>query len=366
MNKSFNPKYDDNKKDGVIYIDRVIKNSPSSNEYRAIYTLIDEEKTFLTKKNTTIPQKKVKFDIIKEEVLYESPGGQQKIFCWLTESNKYTAIRIARRTNKGVFGSQEITLTPKAIKVLKKFLDEINLIDMDKKWPYQIPIKDTSEKTEYKMLSDEQFKMLMEENISSIDTFHRILTIRKMEEGIEQLEDIIKKRNNESKERKSEKEIESFLKEHLWMFGNEYTTFIKSGIINSKNILDVMPKNIRNFVDIIELKLPKEKLFNWDNSHKNYYPSAELTKVIAQTQNYIFELEQKYNDSKFQDQEDCTIIRPKATIVFGSTEKLLDEEEKYLRILNSSYHNIKIITYQQLLEKAKNTFDILNVKKEKE
>lgn len=32
---------------------------------------------------------------------------------------------------------------------------------------------------------------------------------------------------------------------------------------------------------------------------------------------------------------------------------------QYLRVLNSSYHNIKIITYQQLLAKAKNSLSLL-------
>jgi len=36
---------------------------------------------------------------------------------------------------------------------------------------------------------------------------------------------------------------------------------------------------------------------------------------------------------------------------------LSDDEKKYLRVLNSSFHNLQIITYQQLLEKARNTID---------
>ena len=38
--------------------------------------------------------------------------------------------------------------------------------------------------------------------------------------------------------------------------------------------------------------------------------------------------------------------------------ELNSEERRYLRILNSSYHNLQIMTYQQLLQMAKNILTI--------
>lgn len=124
--------------------------------------------------------------------------------------------------------------------------------------------------------------------------------------------------------------------------------------INSKNILDGIPKNLENFIDVIEVKLSEVQLFHYDKGHNNYYPSSELTKAIAQTQNYIFELEKMTINEKFQLDNDCKIIKPRVIILIGTKGDLCEEEQQYLRILNSSFHNIVIITYQQLLEKAKN------------
>ena len=148
------------------------------------------------------------------------------------------------------------------------------------------------------------------------------------------------------------------------MFGNDYALFIDDEKINAENILDLVPKNLESYIDIIEVKLPDEKLFIFDNSHNNWYPAASLTKAIAQTQNYIFELESKINDQLYQKENNCKIIRPKGIILVGSKEELSEEENKYLRILNSSFHNLQIITYQQLLEKAKNTISYLSIIKE--
>ncbi len=123
--------------------------------------------------------------------------------------------------------------------------------------------------------------------------------------------------------------------------------------------MDIIPINIESFVDIIEVKLPNEDLFNFDESHSNYYAKSGLTKAIAQTQNYIFELENKTKDKEYQEKNSCKIIRPRGIVLFGSNRELNEEETKYLRILNSSYHNIKIMTYQQLLDRAQNTIRLI-------
>lgn len=65
------------------------------------------------------------------------------------------------------------------------------------------------------------------------------------------------------------------------------------------------------------------------------------------------------SDTQYQIENDCKIIRPKGIILFGAEEELQEDEKQYLRILNSSYHNIQIITYQQLLDKARNTLKII-------
>lgn len=100
--------------------------------------------------------------------------------------------------------------------------------------------------------------------------------------------------------------------------------------------------------------MPEVELFHKDTGHHNYYSSSDLTKAIAQTQNYIFELEKMTTNEKYQENNNCKIIKPRGIILIGTKNELNDDEKQYLRILNSSYHNLHILTYQQLLEKAKN------------
>ena len=356
--KGFEPQYDDNKDEDVIYFGKAVPNADGS-EYRKMELFIGQSDNYLSEKNKDYEAEPVEFTKKEDIVLYHSTSGQQKIHCWLTETKygkRITALNISRRTGKGVYGSQEVTLTVDAINALKLFLNNLHFIDTLSKRPFKVPFSDlegSQDAFQAQAISDDEFNELIKANINSTDDFYKLLSVQKMELSISRLEGII------SGDYDNEVSIQKFLKENMWMFGNDYAFVVENGKINAKNILDLIPKDLESYIDIIEVKLPNEALFNFDNSHKNYYSTSNLTKAIAQTQNYIFELENKTLDEEYQNKNNCKIVRPQGVILFGSENELSDEEKKYLRILNSSYHNLKIITYQQLLEKAKNAIGFI-------
>ena len=352
--KGFDPKYDDNKKPNIMYFSKATSKDDGSS-YRKVELLIDEDVSYLSEKNKETGSKPVDFSIKDNVTLFQSSGGQQKIQCWLTEttSGKYIqAVHISRRTGKGVYGSQEVTLPFEAIFVLREFLNNLTLVGTRDRTQIPITVKSTSGETRQQIVSEREFVELIKANIKSTDDFYKLLSIQKMELSVERLERII------AGEYKNEVEIQHFLKENIWMFGNDYVYIVENGKVNPQNILDMAPQDFESYIDIIEVKLPTEKLFNFDESHNNFFTTSHLTKAIAQTQNYIFELEKKTVDKEYQNENSCKVVRPKGIILFGSQEPLEDGERQYLRILNSSYHNLKIITFQQLLEKAKNTLRI--------
>ena len=355
----FEPKFDDNKKSGIVYMGKNIKDSNGS-AYRKVEVIIDLEESYLSDKNKEPGSTPVGFAVKENVVLYSSLSGQQKIQCWLMESvsgKKLDAIHISRRTGRGVYGSQEVTLTLPEIVILKDFIDNLYYVDMTNKSAMKIPISELNrsiKSSSLKILSEEEFAGLIRANLKSTDDFYRLLSLQKMDIAVERLENIL------SGDYINEVSIQKFLRENIWMFGNDYVFVVEENKINANNILDLIPQNIESYIDIIEVKLPNEKLFAFDSSHHNYYPTSNLTRAISQTQNYVFELENKVNDEKYQQKNNCKIIRPRGIILYGSDIELNDDEKKYLRILNASYHNLQIVTYQQLLEKAKNTIKFQN------
>lgn len=353
--KGFVPQYDDKKQVDKILFGKAIPKGDGT-YYRKAEMIVNQNTTYLSSKNKDINSEEVVGNIKDEIILYESDGGQQKIHCWLieTETRKYpTSITISRRTGKGAYGSQEVTLLPETALKFRAFLNNITFVDTSNKGKFAYDIKADEMKTSSKkMITVKEFEELIKENIDSIDDFYSLLIIKKRRVALERFKDII------NGDYKNEVDIQHFLKMNLWLFGNEYSFVVENNKINSNNILDVIPRNIENCVDIIEVKLPNEKLFNFDESHKNFYPTSHLTKAISQVQNYIFEFENKAGDAVYQRENDCLIIKPRAIILIGSKEELSADEMKYLRILNSSYHNISIVTYQQLLSRAENMLKI--------
>ncbi|MDD4816180.1 MAG: DUF4263 domain-containing protein [Clostridia bacterium] len=359
MNTLFDPDYDDKKKQDSLLLRPTIWSDSSSAKHRKVEMLYDEDCNISEKRRTLEPGIEGKMTIIKEYPVEIFKGGQQKLVCdvisyhpddWEEYGKKGAlAIKIARRCKRGVYGNQEISLTLENALKVKSFIEQIfQLNEIFDKNIRQIPLNSLSPDFNTIEVNRADFNKIIQHNLVYIDYYDDIVSLHKRKMAIEQLK-IYAKGEGYS----HETQISKFFKKNLWFFNSEYVFFSNIDIINPENIADILPINIENFIDIIEVKLPTEKLFNFDKSHNNYYPTHSLNMAISQTQNYLFNLE-KQNTRK--NDFESKIIKPKATIVIGSSLDLSQEEKKYLRILNSSYHNINIVTYQQLIDKAESLF----------
>ena len=68
----------------------------------------------------------------------------------------------------------------------------------------------------------------------------------------------------------------------------------------------------------------------------------------------IYEVEREANSIKFLERVGYVkTIKPRCILIFGSSDKWNDEQKEAYRILNSSYHNLSIMTYDHVLNRAK-------------
>jgi len=351
----FDPRFDDKKEKNTINLG-VAKFNKDGSSYRMIDMMLEPEKTM------------VKVKIKDALVLRGEEGGRQKISCWLTEypdgSKTAMALNIDNITKNGnIYGDQQICLHGGDVKKLRVFIDTFLDIDTKNKRPFSIPYENLEELHKVKQeirekISKFSIKEMSElfSNIDNIEDVAKISGIKQKSQSLKRFKGII------DGNYKNEKEIENFLEDNLWILGNEFSVFIPEKQINKENILDLIPSNYEGFIDVVELKTPKEKLFNEDSSHNNLYPSSHLTKAISQTQNYLFELEKMTESEEYEKNNNCKIIKPRGLIIYGSETELTLEEIKYLRILNSSYHNISIYTYQQIYKRAENILEAITQK----
>ena len=84
-----------------------------------------------------------------------------------------------------------------------------------------------------------------------------------------------------------------------------------------------------------------------------------ITAAIVQCLNYLYRIELQSNSVDFLERVEGTkTVKPQCLLVYGRSNEWGEEELKALRILNASYHQLHIITYDQLFVRAKQLLGI--------
>jgi hypothetical protein len=147
-----------------------------------------------------------------------------------------------------------------------------------------------------------------------------------------------------------------WFKNNSWVLGSEFVRILDDRKIDTENISDYLMEAYDGFLDIIEIKKPGGSLQFWSSQkdHDNYVPHSDLIKAITQTANYIYEVEREMNSIKFLNRTGhVPVVKPRAVLIYGRSNDWDGEKRKSYRILNASYHNITILTYDHVLERAK-------------
>ncbi len=175
------------------------------------------------------------------------------------------------------------------------------------------------------------------------------------------------------------------------IFGVPALLNIKKYVISaqghSKSQFDLLLINILSDIEVVELKRPDEILLDYDASRGKFYPSKTLGIAVAQSERYISALYRghdadlkiegvtirEYIESQISGTVTLSICRPKALIVIGTIQKIVElyselpekirtkvtkadyeknAEDAYKEI-KASLKNIDITTYTELVEGAR-------------
>lgn len=158
-----------------------------------------------------------------------------------------------------------------------------------------------------------------------------------------------------------EQKWQEWLKQNDWVLGSEFVRILDEREVDTANITDYLMQAYDGFLDIIEIKRPEGNLHFWTDTqyHGNYVPSSDLTKAITQATKYIYEVEREANSVKFLERVgNVKTIKPRCVLIFGRSNDWNNEQKEACRILNSSYHNLTIMTYDHVLLRAKRILNI--------
>jgi len=185
-------------------------------------------------------------------------------------------------------------------------------------------------------------KLLPTDLVMNIQHQERVQAIKEFEQLLE--EDALEER------------WQKWFAKNSWVLGSDFVRILDERTVDTSNVVDYLVQAYDGFLDLIEIKRPGGGLRFWAASqdHGNYIPSSDLVKAISQSTQYIYELEREVNSQKFYERVgEVRTVKPRSVLVFGRSSGWDETQRRAYRILNASYHNLSIMTYDHVLARAK-------------
>jgi hypothetical protein len=160
---------------------------------------------------------------------------------------------------------------------------------------------------------------------------------------------------------KKEHAWQDWFKKNSWVLGSEFVRILDERHIDVQNISDFLMEAYDGFLDIVEIKRPEGDLRFWATAldHGNYIPSSDLTKAITQASRYIYEVEREANSVKFLERVGhIKTVKPRCILIFGRSNEWNSHQVEAYRIMNAAYHNLTVMTYDHVLERAKRIIEV--------
>jgi hypothetical protein len=200
--------------------------------------------------------------------------------------------------------------------------------------------------------SEEAKELLLKINEKELNNLFVSIKHAKNKQALSQLEQLMVDTVNED-------QFQNWIKTNTWVFGTEYIKRFDTRKIGIHSQADFIVESLDGFTDLVELKKSDFKLFEKDTSRNCYYPSKDLSQVIGQAIHYIKVMED--HRAILKEGDDLEVLKPRVKVIIGRSATLVYDEKKALRLLNATLHGIEIITYDEILSRAKKIISIYEV-----
>lgn len=174
---------------------------------------------------------------------------------------------------------------------------------------------------------------------------YRKIKIPEYRKDIEEFEILIKKS-------KKENELQVFLARRPWLLGLEYENSKPQKIAPGRRY-DFYVEKYDGYADIIEIKKSNEDIFD-----ANEKMTGAFSRAIQQLIEYIDDALYYGNDKVISRNMNFNFLKPKGILIIGKNTNI----EK-LKNLGYYFHNIEILTYDNVLNRGKAIINHLQSKK---
>lgn len=172
-------------------------------------------------------------------------------------------------------------------------------------------------------------------------------TAAKRRVAVEEFEQLLSENANEHK-------FQPWFENNAWVLGSDCVQILDARRIDVRNIADLLVEAYDGRADIVELKRPGLAFWQAEKDHDNYIPHPDLVAAIIQAQNYQFALEGEIDSIKTRERlKGIPIAKPRSVLIHGRSNDWTDDQFEAQRLLNAGFTNLTVITYDQVLHRAK-------------
>jgi len=155
-------------------------------------------------------------------------------------------------------------------------------------------------------------------------------------------------------ENANEHQFQPWFQRNAWVLGSHCVQILDDRRIDVGSIADFLVEGYDGRVDLVELKRPGLRFWHSEKDHDNYIPHPHLVTAITQAQNYQFALEGEINSNKTRERlKGVPIAKPSSLLIHGRSNNWIDKQFEAQRLLNAGFTNLSVMTYDQVLRRAK-------------
>ena len=151
-----------------------------------------------------------------------------------------------------------------------------------------------------------------------------------------------------------EHDLQNFLYEHPWLFGTEYINSRPQILRGAHSRFDFYLERFNKTNDIIEIKLPSDNILNQDGTI-----TARVTQTVDQLIEYMESSKASAHSTEISKEEGIKELRPRGIVIIGVDRS--NEAKKKLHKWNYQLAHITILTYEDVLERAKSVLQHLRI-----
>ncbi len=152
----------------------------------------------------------------------------------------------------------------------------------------------------------------------------------------------------------NEHNFQPWFQQNAWVLGSDCVRILNTRKIDLHNVADLLVESYDGHADVVELKRPGLGFWRTKKDHDNLVPHSQLLAAIVQAQKYQFALERRIDSIEARkDLQGKSIAKPSSLLIHGRSNDWTDEQFEAQRLLNAGFTSLRVVTYDQVLRRAK-------------